>query len=62
MKLNAAIIGVTAFGIAEQAERFGPRQSRAEIEAMLKQTGLDQQMQLIGLWPLWLKGSRGRQP
>lgn len=62
VKLNAAIIGVTAFGIAEQAERFGPRQSRSEIEAMLKQTGLDQQMQLIGLWPSWLKGTRGRQP
>lgn len=62
VKLNAAIIGVTAFGIAENAERFGPRQSRAEIEAMLKQTGLDQQMQLIGLWPMWQKGTRGRQP
>jgi carboxypeptidase Q len=62
VKLNAAIIGVTAFGIAENAERFGTRQSRAEIEAMLKQTGLDQQMQLIGLWPMWQKGARGRQP
>jgi hypothetical protein len=61
LKINTAIIGVTAFGIAESAERFGPRQSRAEIEAMLKQTGLDQQLQLIGVLKQWQSGARGRQ-
>jgi carboxypeptidase Q len=62
LKINTAIIGVTAFGIAENAERFGPRQSRAEIEAMLKQTGLDQQLQMVGVWKQWQSGARGRQP
>jgi carboxypeptidase Q len=62
LKLNTAIIGVTAFGIAETAERFGPRQSRAEIEAMLKQTGLDRQLQMVGVWKQWQSGARGRQP
>lgn len=62
LKINAAIIGVAAFGIAEIAERFGPRQSRAEIEAMLKQTGLDQQLQMVGVWKQWQSGARGRQP
>lgn len=62
VKLNTAIIGVTAFGIAESEARFGPRQSRAEIEAMLKQSGLAQQLQLVGVWPMWEKGIRGRQP
>ncbi len=62
VKLNAAIIGVTAFGIAESAERFGPRQSRAEIEAMLQQTGLAQQLQQLGVWKQWQSGARGRQP
>jgi len=61
LKINAAIIGVTAFGIAESVERFGPRQSRAEIEAMLKQTGLDQQLQQVGVWKQWQTGARGRQ-
>ncbi len=62
LKINTAIIAVTAFGIAETAERFGPRQSRAEIEAMLKQTGLDRQLQMIGVWKQWQSGARGRQP
>jgi hypothetical protein len=59
VKLNTAII---AFGIAESPEKLGPRQSRAEIEAMLKQTGLGQQMQLVGIWSMWQNGNRGRQP
>jgi hypothetical protein len=62
LKLNAAIIGVTAFGIAEIPERFGPRQSRVEIEAMLKESGLADQLKLVGVWPMWEKGVRGRQP
>jgi hypothetical protein len=61
LKINTAIIGVTAFGIAETPERFGPRQSRAEIEAMLKQTGLYSQLQLVGVWKQWQSGARGRQ-
>ena len=61
LKINAAIMGLTAFGIAESPERFGPRQSRAEIEAMLKQTGLDQQLQQVGVFKWWQDGTRGRQ-
>jgi carboxypeptidase Q len=62
LKLNTAIIAITAFGIAESPEKFGPRLSRAEIEAMLKQTGLAQQLQMVGVWPMWEGGRRGRQP
>ena len=62
LKINTAIIGVAAFGIAESAERFGPRQTRAEIEAVLKQTGLDQELQMVGVWKQWQSGARGRQP
>jgi len=36
--------------------------SRAEIEALLKETTLDQQMKLIGIWPMWESGARGRKP
>jgi Peptidase family M28 len=62
LKRNTAIIAVTAFGIAERAEPLGPRQSRAEIESLLKTTGLVEQMKLAGLWPLWESGQRGRRP
>ena len=62
LKRNTAIAAVTAFGIAERAEPLGPRQSRAEIESLLKTTGLDEQMKNAGLWPLWESGERGRMP
>ncbi len=62
LKLHAALAGVTVFGIAERPERLGKRQSRAEIEALMKETSLDKQMQTAGLWPSWEQSKRGRQP
>jgi acetylornithine deacetylase/succinyl-diaminopimelate desuccinylase-like protein len=62
IKRNTAILGVTAFGVSERAEPIGPRQSRAEIEALLKSSGLDQQMKTTGLWQFWESGERGRLP
>jgi Zn-dependent M28 family amino/carboxypeptidase len=62
LKRNTAIVAVTAFGIAERAAPLGPRQSRAEIESLLKTSGLEQQMKAAGLWPLWESGERGRLP
>ena len=62
LKVNTAIAAVTAFGVAERAEPIGPRQSRAEIETLLKTSGLDKQMKTGGLWPLWESGERGRMP
>jgi hypothetical protein len=60
LKHNTAIVAVTAFGIAERAAPIGPRQTRAEIEALLKVSGLAEQMKVTGLWPLWESGERGR--
>ncbi|MGO9640911.1 MAG: M20/M25/M40 family metallo-hydrolase [Candidatus Acidiferrales bacterium] len=62
LKLHAAIAGVTVFGIAESVAPLGPRLSRAELETLLQQTGLDAQMKAAGIWPLWESGQRGRQP
>jgi hypothetical protein len=62
LKRNTAIVAVTAFGIAERAAPLGPRQSRAEIESLLMKLGLDVQMKIDGLWPLWESGERGRLP
>lgn len=62
LQRNAAIVGVTAFGIAERAEPLGPRQSRAEIETLLKTSGIEQQMKAAEIWPLWESGARGRTP
>jgi hypothetical protein len=35
---------------------------RADIEALLNETGLGGQMKTTGLWELWRAGRRGRQP
>ena len=62
LKRNAAIVGVTAFGIAERAAALGPRQSRSEIETLLKTWDLEAQMKVTGNWQLWESGERGRIP
>jgi carboxypeptidase Q len=62
LKHNTAIVAVTAFGIAERAAPIGPRQSRSEIESLLKASGSEQWMKRADLWPLWKSGERGRLP
>ena len=62
LKLNTVLAAVTAWGIADRTEPIGKRQSRAEIESLIKETGLDQQMKTLGYWDAWQSGVRGRQP
>jgi Zn-dependent M28 family amino/carboxypeptidase len=62
VKKNAAAAAITVFGIADSPKRIGPRQSRAEIEELIKQTGLDQQMKSSHSWQSWEDGTRGRTP
>ena len=61
LKRHVALAALTAFGIADRPERLGPRQSRSEIEALLKETHLEDQMKILGIWPLWENSSRGRE-
>lgn len=62
LKLNTVIAAVTAWGIADRIEPIGKRQSRAEVEDLVKQTGLDKQLQVYKLWDDFESGARGRQP
>ena len=62
LKRNAALVAVTAFGIAERAAPLGPRQTRAEIETLLKTWGLQVQMKATRNWQLWESSERGRMP
>jgi carboxypeptidase Q len=62
LKKHVAIAAVTAYAIADREQRIGPRQSRAEVEQLLKDTGLDKDLHDQVMWPLWLSGARGRQP
>jgi carboxypeptidase Q len=62
LKLNTVLAAVTTWGIADRPEPIGKRLSRAETEALLKETGVEQQMKLLGYWDAWQSGARGRNP
>lgn len=62
LKLNTVLAALTAWGAADRAEPLGKRLSRSEMDALVKDTGLDQQMKLLGYWDAWQSGERGRKP
>ena len=62
LKLHTVIAALTAWGIADRAEPLGKRLARAELDVLVKETGLDQQMKLLGYWDAWQSGGRGRKP
>jgi carboxypeptidase Q len=62
LKLHTAIAALTAWGLADRVEPLGKRLSRAELEILMRERGLDQQMKAMGFWPGWQNGTRGRQP
>jgi carboxypeptidase Q len=62
LKLHTALAALTAWGIADRAEPIGKRLSRGELDVLVKETGLDQQLKLLGYWDAWQGGRRGRKP
>jgi len=62
LKLNTVIAALTAWGIADRIEPLGKRLSRAELDTLVKETGLDEQMKALGYWEQWQSGARGRKP
>ena len=51
LKLHTAIAALTAWGLADRAAPLGKRLSRAELETLMRETGLDQQLKSMGYWP-----------
>ncbi|PYU49261.1 MAG: peptidase M28 [Acidobacteria bacterium] len=62
LKLHTVLAALTAWGIANRAETLGKRLSRTELDVLVKETGLDQQLKLLGYWNAWQSGARGRKP
>jgi hypothetical protein len=62
LKLHTALAALTAWGIADRTEPLGKRLTRAELDVLVKETGLDQQLKLLGYWDAWQSGRRGRKP
>ena len=60
LRINGAIAAALVWGLADAASRLGPRQSRAEIDALVKKTGLVDQMKTFNLWSDYVAGRRGR--
>jgi len=60
LKKQVAEAVVVTFGVANAPERIGPRLTRAQIEQTLKETQLDTQMKIFGMWPAWQQGKLGR--
>jgi carboxypeptidase Q len=58
VKQEEALAAITAYGIADLPERLGKRQTRAEVEELLRKTGLEEQMKEQGIWSLWEAGKR----
>ena len=62
LKRNEAIAAVTAYALADAPSRIGHRQTRAEVEQLLKDSGLEKTLKAFGEWDAFAKGERGRQP
>lgn len=57
-RANAAIASALVWGLANATAR-APRQSKAEVDRLLKDTKLDEQMKALGQWDDWIAGRRG---
>jgi hypothetical protein len=58
-RMNAAIASVLVWGLAENPNLSLKRQTRAEVDKLLKETKLDEQMKAFGQWQDWVTGKRG---
>jgi len=62
LKLQTSLAALTVWGIADRREPIGRRLSRAELDVLMKESGLGREMEEMGYWPGWMNGTRGRQP
>jgi carboxypeptidase Q len=60
LKRQSGIAAISAYALADTSETIARRQSRAEIEQLLRDTGLSERVKSQGLWPTWESGERGR--
>lgn len=60
LRQNSIVAAALVYGFATMPEAL-PRQSRAEIDAIMKNTDLSDQMKSLGVWDGWANGTRGRQ-
>lgn len=59
LRLNTAVVAALGLGFASSDLRL-PRQSRAQIEELVRTTDLGAQMKAFNMWEDWVNGVRGR--
>lgn len=62
LKRHVAAAAITAYALADAKMRIGPRQSRGEVDRLLRDTGLEREMKATGSWAEWESGERGSAP
>src|SRR5882724_979327 len=60
LKKHVAIASALIYEIADAPQPLGPRQDRAQVESLVKETHLDDQLKAFGMWQEWEQGTRGR--
>ena len=60
LRLNTAVMATAMLGISEREERLGSRLTRAEVEALIEETGFVDYLKDEGLWESFQTGTRGR--
>jgi Zn-dependent M28 family amino/carboxypeptidase len=61
LKKHVAEAAALSFAIADAAERIGPRLTREQIAATMRESGFDDQLKGFGMWDDWDSGRRGRE-
>ena len=62
LKNNTAIAAVLVWELADAPAAPAPRQTRAQVERVVQETGLDKEMKTYGVWDDFVSGKRGRMP
>ncbi len=60
LRANGAVIAGLLWDLADERAARLPRQTRAEIDALMAHTDLADQMKTFNLWDDWAHGTRGR--
>lgn len=60
LKKHVAEAAYLSFTLANNANRVGPRYTRAQIEQSIHETHFDDLMKTFGMWDDWTKGKMGR--
>ncbi len=60
LKKHVAEAAELIFALADTSQPVGTRLDRAQIEQTLRETGLDKQLEVFGIWQEWESGQRGR--